>query len=151
MLNLIENGNIFNSKMQTLVNPVNMVGVMGSGLAKSFKDTFHEMFEQYKAACKSGRMQEKGMFLWRPDDWNSHWVLCFPTKNHWSEKSHLRLIERGLEIFVQGYAKTGITSAAFPALGCGLGGLRWKEVGPLMTDQLMDLPIEVEIYLPREL
>ena len=30
-------GNILNTKMQTVVNPVNCVGVMGKGLALSFK------------------------------------------------------------------------------------------------------------------
>ena len=42
----------------------------------------------------------------------------------------------------------GITSIAFPALGCGNGGLKWGDVGPEMYRKLKDLPIEIEIYAP---
>ena len=40
-------GDIFASSMQTLVNPVNTVGVMGRGLALQFKNTYPEMFLIY--------------------------------------------------------------------------------------------------------
>ena len=39
MITFIE-GDIFTSKCQTLVNPVNCMGVMGNGLAKEFKKRF---------------------------------------------------------------------------------------------------------------
>ena len=42
----------------------------------------------------------------------------------------------------------GITSIAFPALGCGHGGLNWNDVKPLMKKYLEDLDIEIEIYEP---
>jgi O-acetyl-ADP-ribose deacetylase (regulator of RNase III) len=44
----------------------------------------------------------------------------------------------------------GIESLAMPALGCGLGGLDWKDVGPLMCKYLHGIDIPVAIYLPRE-
>ena len=46
------------------------------------------------------------------------------------------------------YEKYGITSVAFPPLGCGNGGLTWEVVGPIMYQKLSSLPIEVEIYAP---
>jgi O-acetyl-ADP-ribose deacetylase (regulator of RNase III) len=44
----------------------------------------------------------------------------------------------------------GIQGLAIPALGCGLGGLNWEEVGPVMCKYLTKLDIPVEIYLPAE-
>ena len=41
-------------------------------------------------------------------------------------------IEEGLQWLVKNCKKVGIKSIAMPALGCGLGGLHWKDVGPLM-------------------
>ncbi|MDY7011042.1 MAG: DUF4433 domain-containing protein, partial [Planctomycetota bacterium] len=41
-------------------------------------------------------------------------------------------------------------SVALPALGCGLGGLDWADVGPLMCKYLHGIGIDVAIYLPRE-
>lgn len=37
MFKIIENGDIFNSNCDFLVNPVNTVGIMGKGLALEFK------------------------------------------------------------------------------------------------------------------
>lgn len=51
-------------------------------------------------------------------------------------------------MFRESYKELGITSIAFPPLGCGNGGLSWDDVGPLMYRELSDLPIEIEIYAP---
>ncbi len=40
-------------------------------------------------------------------------------------------------------------SLAVPALGCGLGQLKWKDVGPIMCKYLL-LDIPVNIHLPLE-
>ena len=40
-------GNLFESKAEALVNPVNCVGVMGKGLALEFRRRFPGMFEDY--------------------------------------------------------------------------------------------------------
>lgn len=45
-------GNIFDSPAQTLVNPVNTVGVMGKGLALEFRRRYPNMFDEYKKQCR---------------------------------------------------------------------------------------------------
>jgi uncharacterized protein YwgA len=57
-------------------------------------------------------------------------------------------IERGLDYFVRHYRDWGITSIAFPPLGCGNGGLLWNEVGPLIYEKLHRLNLEIEAYAP---
>lgn len=47
-------GDIFESEAQTIVNPVNTVGVMGKGLALSFKEKYPEMFKNYREICMKG-------------------------------------------------------------------------------------------------
>ena len=47
------NGNIFNSKCQTIVNTVNCVGVMGKGIAQVYKLRYPRMFAEYKEHCKN--------------------------------------------------------------------------------------------------
>ena len=44
-------GDIFESKGQTLVNTVNIVGVMGKGIALGFRKRFPEMYEDYVRRC----------------------------------------------------------------------------------------------------
>ena len=143
MIEYIE-GDIFESPAQVIVNTVNTVGVMGKGLALSFKQRYPEMFERYKTACEKHLLTVgKLMLFYEPD----HWLLLFPTKENWRNPSKLEYIEKGLMKFVQTYAEKNITSVAFPRLGCGNGELDWKDVRPLMERYLKKLPIDVYIYL----
>lgn len=137
-------GDIFSSPAQTIVNTVNTVGVMGKGIALEYKKRYPAMFENYKFACEKKKLKTgKLMLCYEPD----HWILLFPTKEHWRNPSRLEYIEQGLIKFTNIFAESGITSIAFPRLGCGNGELSWDDVKPLMEKYLSDLPIEVYIYL----
>lgn len=137
-------GDIFDSPAQVIVNTVNTVGVMGKGLALSFKQRYPAMFERYKLMCDKKLLTVgKLMLFYEPD----HWLLMFPTKENWRNPSKLEYIEKGLMKFVTTYADKGITSIAFPRLGCGNGELDWNDVRPLMERYLKNLPIDVYIYL----
>lgn len=143
MIEYIE-GDIFESPAQVIVNTVNTVGVMGKGLALSFKERYPQMYEKYKMACEKHLLTVgKLMLIYEVD----HWLLMFPTKENWRNPSKLEYIEKGLMKFVQTYAEKNITSIAFPRLGCGNGELNWADVKPLMERYLKKLPIDVYIYL----
>lgn len=139
-------GDLFESKMQTLVNTVNCVGVMGKGVAFEFKKRFPEMYRDYTIRCKAKQVKPGIPYLY--SDLFGTSILNFPTKDHWRSGSRLDDIVRGLDLFVENYRSWGITSIAFPPLGCGNGGLEWHSVGPVMYQKLMQLDIPVEIYAP---
>ncbi len=139
------NGNLFESKAQVLVNAVNTVGVMGKGIAKAFKDKYPEMFTEYRDLCKQERLEVGMLHIYKT---SNEWILNFPTKKHWRNKSELSYVETGLKKFLEIYETETITSIAFPQLGCGLGGLSWeKEVQPLMEKYLAEVPIEIYIHI----
>lgn len=143
MIEYIE-GNIFDSPAQVIVNTVNTVGVMGKGIALEFKKRYPQMFEKYKIACEKRQLTiGKLMLIPAPD----HMLLMFPTKENWRYPSKLSYIEQGLKHFCDIYAQRGITSIAFPKLGCGNGDLDWADVRPLMEKYLKNLPIDIYIYL----
>lgn len=143
MLTLVK-GNIFTAPTKVLVNTVNTVGVMGKGIAKTFRDIYPDMFREYQHLCEVGQFKVGNLWLYKTPN---KWVLNFPTKQHWRAPSKLEYIEAGLEKFVSVYSRYGITSAAFPKLGCGNGGLDWEhQVAPLMMKYLNDLPIDIFIY-----
>lgn len=142
MIEYIE-GDIFNSPAQVIVNTVNTFGVMGKGLALSFKNRYPEMFQSYKHACDKNLLKTgKLMLFYSPD----HWILLFPTKENWRYPSKPEYIEAGLVKFVQTYADKNITSIAFPKLGCGNGELDWDDIRLLMEKYLQHLPIDIYIY-----
>lgn len=136
---------MFKTFAQTMVNPVNTVGVMGKGLALKFKNTYPKMFEEYKSSCRNGELKIGKLKLVKVQQ--NRYVLLFPTKEDWRNPSKLSYIESGLKEFCNTYEQLGITSIAFPKLGCGCGGLSWTDVKPLMQKYLNDLPIEIIIYV----
>lgn len=136
---------LFSSPAQTLVNTVNTVGVMGKGLASTFKTIYPEMFTEYARHCETGELTIGRLLLYRTPH---KWVLNFPTKRHWRQPSRLEDIDAGLRTFRDTYAEHGVTSIAFPQLGCGNGGLDWEEqVRPLMERHLGPLPLEIFVYV----
>lgn len=164
-LSLID-GDMFFSQMQTLTISVNVVGIMGKGLASRAKYQFPDVYVFYQDLCRKKELEMGRPYLYKretsldmqlaadpaslPDPNASKWFLLFPTKRHWREDSDLVSIEKGLQWIRDNYRITGIESLATPALGCGLGKLNWQDVGPLMAQNLADLGIPVAIYLPRE-
>lgn len=61
------------------------------------------------------------------------YLINFPTKRHWREPSRIENIGSGLQALVQVIQEHAIRSIAIPPLGCGLGGLDWQAVKPLIV------------------
>jgi O-acetyl-ADP-ribose deacetylase (regulator of RNase III) len=164
-MSLVE-GDMFFSTMQTLTVSVNTVGIMGKGLASRAKYQFPDVYVIYQDACRSKKLQMGKPYLYKREAFvdeeladepsslttpnSTKWFLLFATKKHWRENSDIAGIEQGLQWVKDKYKTQGIESLAVPALGCGLGGLDWKDVGPLICQYLVTLDIPVAIYLPRE-
>ena len=131
---IIKIGNMFESDVKTLVNTVNCVGVMGKGIAAEFKKKYPKMFDEYTAMCECGIVKPGLPYYYT--DLTGASILNFPTKDHWRSPSRLSYIISGLKWFRENYQSLGITSIAFPPLGCGNGGLDWEMVGPIMYEYL---------------
>ncbi|MCI4330265.1 MAG: macro domain-containing protein [Thermoplasmata archaeon] len=140
-------GDILDSRMQTLTNTVNCVGIMGKGIALDFKKRFPEMFEEYVGRCRTGQVKLGEPYLYK--GYGKPWILNFPTKDHWRSMTRLADIVTGLEYLAAHYREWGITSLAVPPLGCGNGQLDWRVVGPTLYRHLSELPIPVEMFAPR--
>src|SRR4051794_35789340 len=95
-------GNLFEAPVQTLVNTVNTVGVMGKGIALTFRQIYPEMFQEYRDLCERGKIDIGALYLYRDPIVNTQ-VLNFPTKKHWRNPSKLEYIEAGLNCFTRIY------------------------------------------------
>lgn len=140
------------SRMQTITNTVNCVGVMGKGVALKFKNAHRANFADYEQRCRRNEVRPGVPYVFAADPKrnkpNLELVLNFPTKDHWRNPSRLEWVDNGLQILAAEYHHWGITSLALPPLGCGNGGLRWSQVWPLIEHHLTPLPIEVEVWVP---
>ncbi|MCH3959787.1 MAG: macro domain-containing protein [Selenomonas sp.] len=143
-------GNLLADEAEALVNPVNCVGIMGKGLALQFKKKFPENFQVYHKACKSGAVTLGKMFIYENGDmFNPRYIVNFPTKNDWRNKSKLADIKAGLADLAEQIVSLQIHSVAIPSLGCGNGGLEWQKVRPLVYEYLDKLEnVAVTVYEP---
>lgn len=141
-------GNLLEADAEALVNTVNTVGHMGKGIALQFKQTYPENFLAYARAMKRGEVRTGRMFV-VPTGFvtNPRYIINFPTKRHWRGRSRIEDIEAGLEALVGEIRRLGIRSIAVPPLGCGNGGLDWRDVEPRIKRALADLP-DVRVRSP---
>ena len=146
-------GDIFEADVEALVNPVNCVGVAGKGLAKEFGDRFPENLHWYKRACACDTLSLGHIHVGQLDGpaGRKRRIVNFPTKNDWRDVSYLGPISRALDELVAWVKEWNIKSIAIPALGCGLGGLRWDdEVRPMIEGAFAALPdVRVILYPPH--
>jgi O-acetyl-ADP-ribose deacetylase (regulator of RNase III) len=135
---------IFDAPTQVLVNPVNCVGTMGKGLAKAFAARFPTHVHSYQNAIQNGDLrvghpvlvfagedavgaQQPAGFLLATGELEKM-ILLFPTKDDWKKPSQLEWVHQGVLNMLSEIEPGKYKGIAFPALGCGLGGLDWVEI-----------------------
>lgn len=154
-------GDIFQDGADVLVNPVNCVGVMGAGLAKEFKRRWPQMFKMYTNDCLGGIValdhgpfHGRGVLYPGMPHGSNHWgrvsIYCLPTKDHWRHASKAQDIRVALSWMIRTLGTNPTRQTiAMPALGCGLGGLDFADVLPLIVDAFEGTSYEVRVYSPR--
>lgn len=150
MIQLTQGDLLKQSDVDAIVNTVNCVGVMGKGIALQFKYKWADNFADYAAACKAGQVRPGRMFIHDAGALvKPHFIINFPTKDHWRGTSTLDFIRDGLVDLVAQVRRLGIRSIAIPPLGCGNGGLDWDDVRPLIESAFEALPdVDVRLFEP---
>jgi O-acetyl-ADP-ribose deacetylase (regulator of RNase III) len=144
-------GNLLTQDVEALVNTVNTEGIMGKGIALQFKKAWPAMFKDYVTACERGGVTLGRMHVWETGSLTGpRYIINFPTKGHWRSRSKLIDIETGLDDLTRIIRELGIKSIAIPPLGCGNGGLEWREVEPRMLRSLEPLAdaVDIRIFAP---
>lgn len=151
-------GDILQDRAHVLVCPVNCVpGVMGAGLALQFQRRFPGLKKEQDAACRQGRLKI-GVPCVHENYARPHLIgmpecdiILFPSKDRWENKSRYSWIFMGLARLYPALASMqdgrDEVQLAMPALGCGLGGLEWDVVGPMISAWAVGLPERYRVTL----
>ena len=136
---------------EMIVNPVNCVGVAGKGLALKFRINYPENYQYYKKICSAGGLSLGKVLVYaRNSKNNPKYIVNFPTKYHWKDKSSIAYIEAGLLSLTEEISKLNIKSISIPSLGCGLGGLKWEDIRPIIVKNLLVFSeIKINLYAPQ--
>ena len=144
---IVQNGDIFKSGAEAVVNPVNIKGKVGGGLAKVFMERFPENHRQYVSACKKGTLT-MGKVLVTEGGGGSRYIINFPTVREPGASAHLLDIESGMDALVDAVIGHQIQSVAIPALGAGAGRLGFDDVRDAVKNSTEHIP-EVAFILYR--
>lgn len=144
------NGNILESDAEALINTVNLVGVMGKGIALQFKNAFPDNFAAYKKACTTKEIAIGHLLVFESlTSERKKLIINFPTKTDWWKSSEYEYIAKGLADLLRIIDKYDIKSIAIPPLGAGNGGLDWNKVKSMIIETLNDSEAEVFVYEPN--
>lgn len=145
---IFTSGNIFEAQADAHVNPVNCMGVMGKGLALEFKERFPQNYTAYKFDCqrKNVRVGEMHVCFIHEHGYPKY-IINFPTKIHWKDRSQLSYIHAGLHALLRCIEELKLSSVALPRIGCGLGGLDWVFVKKEIQKILGNVPnVNIFVY-----
>ena len=133
---------IFNSGCHWIVNPINCVGVMGGGLALDFRKKYPVMNTEYEKLCADRKIMIGHVWVYMDH------IVCFPTKYHYAFPSKTQYIVSGMVDLREQLIKHKVASVGIPKLGCGLGGLDWTLIKPIVVAALEDIPdLIVKLYV----
>lgn len=144
-------GDLLKAEAEALVNTVNTVGVMGKGIALQFRQASgNDYFKEYQRACREKELQIGKVHVFHLSAVsNPKYIISFPTKKHWKAKSRIEDIKAGLENLIEVVKKCNIESIAIPPLGCGNGGLDWRDIKPLIVKSFAQISqVEVLLFTP---
>lgn len=142
-------GDIVRTRARAIANPVNCVGVAGRGLALQFRHARPDNHAAYAAACRAGLVRPGRPHVHVPVRSGLPVIVNVPTKRHWREPSRLDDVAAGIRALRALLDEHAWPSLAVPPLGCGLGGLSWTRVRPLIRNAFVDADADVLVYAPR--
>lgn len=128
-----------------LVCPVNCAGAMGAGLALEFRRRWPRMYYAYRRVCEARLLAPGGLWVWQSSDTPT--ILCAATKDHWRGRSDVRWVKSCIDEIYHYVVELPPGRLSVPTLGCGLGGLAYEDVRPLL-EKLRTTHHTVTIYPP---
>lgn len=142
-----KNEDIFNADQYWITCPVNLVGVMGAGLALEFARRAPHVEGTYKGFCAHGFPFGEIRLIDHDSQLNKG-VVLLATKNHFREIANLDLIDKSLSDLYMKIKKGLIKSdIAMPQIGAGLGKLSFcNDVYPLISKYFEHTDI-IDIYI----
>lgn len=135
-----QNGDLFTTDARYIAHGVNTMGFMGAGIAKAFRDKFPKNYERYRQNCSSEWLRPGG-FMVTPEQMNGEGrtflVTNLASQHLPGANATYGLLAKSLLDFAGSASQTeklrlygGIV--AIPEIGCGIGGLEWRNVKKIL-------------------
>lgn len=125
-------------RMPVIAHGCNTQGVMGAGFARQLKERYPTVAEIYKESCQEDEMPlgEIQTILME----GAPMIINMMTQPAPGPTARLEWIEKALKAIDKINWPDDFSFLA-PRIGCGLGGLDWKDVRPLFEQTSIDWTI----------
>jgi hypothetical protein len=110
--------------------------VMGAGLAKEAAIRYPQLPLLLGSALFSAGNRVHLLLPMKQTDWHHNWLVSFPTKNDWKDKSDMDLIAKSCKELVRMSDNMRWRKVLLPRVGCGLGQLSWDDVRVVLEEFL---------------
>lgn len=144
MIRYIEKGDIFRiDGVRNYAHGCNCAGAMGKGIAVQFKDKYPDMYLKYKQLCKDEKFCPGDVFDY--DYGNGH-IYNLGTQVTWRTRAKIEYVEKAIVKMLEFANRDNVTAIALPAIGAGLGGLKWEDV-KIVLDKVSSNYPAVDLYV----
>ena len=144
MTRLIEiTGDLFTSTAPARAQGVNVDGVMGSGIAPIFKRLYPGMYDEYRALCLAGNLLPGETHIWR----GAETVYNAASQDRPGRNARLEWLESSLAAAFTNADALGYDRIAMPLIGCGIGGLNWSDVRPVIQRLAESHTADAEVWI----
>lgn len=126
--------------LDALAHGVNCRGVMGAGIALQFKRRWPAMFRAY--GVRSQYMRPGDLFDWH-DPVTHRWIYNLATQASPGPCATLDAVRLSVGRMVEHAVTRHVRRIGMPRVGCGIGGLSWEDVQPIVAQAAQRVDIVV--------
>jgi O-acetyl-ADP-ribose deacetylase (regulator of RNase III) len=149
----IINKNIIFADETIIAHGCNCQGKMGSGVAKAIRNRWPKAYMMYAALYAQGKVKLGGLQLVEVENQPGFLPTkiianCFTQEYYGYDGKNYASIN-AIETSLKGvatFAQSLNYSVALPPIGCGLGGLSWEDVGPMIEKIFTDHGVRFRVY-----
>ena len=144
-------GDILLSDAKAIVQGVAPNDDFHQGLALQLRERMPALYKDFRHYCQTQHPKSGELWTWMSSD--GRFIVNLFTQDaaydHGSKPGHATLshINHTLHALRNFVLKEKVGSLALPRLACGVGGLEWSDVKPMIDKQLGDLGIPVYVYV----
>lgn len=145
-------GDLFTTDQRAIGHGVNCQGVMGAGIAKSFRTFYPTNYGVYRGQCQVKGLQP-GEVLIVPErdlDWNggseTRLIVNLATQYNPGPDAQYHYLRNSVRAAARQLDRLGVDTLAIPEIGSGIGGLDKTVVKQILLDVEHDLRFTFELW-----
>lgn len=135
-------GDLLAAGLPALAHGCNGAGTMAGGLAKEIRRRWPPLYRLYRTACRTGGFLPGDVLAWP----GPPVVYNLAIQLRPGPTASLAAIEVAVARMLDLAEADGVSEIGMPRIGCGPGGLRWAEVGPVLDDLAAASTVDLVIF-----